>query len=748
MARELKDELNTPKAAEETKVKAKSPIQIEVDKDLEEVLTEIVCQDYDKAKDYRDTKEYGKDDKGLTLKFKEWLDALRDLYYGNRPFKTIPWKYCSNRSLKIAQAIVEMLHSRLYAAVWNESLIRWRPGGVEDVDKVKRINTFMNWWIRVKARLGSFFDGWVKTAIAYGDVTTRVGWEVKEYDTGQTDSTKIMGEDGNQLANPDGSDAVSIEKRFKREENTKANIIAKEDIFLQPKAKGIEEDPLIIRHRYLYSQLESMEKKGRIVNLDKVRENIDKLIELPEKTPTEKMAALKQVKRRNIPVNVIEWYGRYDVDDDDFEEDIRLLVDPENKIFLGGVLMTVLTKNGKRPLDITKFNLRLEDPEGLEGYGVLEQVKELAEEIDACFNQLTDSNTLSIMRPGFYDPSGDVDAPTLRLAPNQMAPVSNPTKNVFFPDFNIDTTRLLNAIRMVMEFIERLTGASSYVMGKESDIVGGSGTATRTQAIVQSAEQRFSTPAQRLQAGAARILSKILDQIQLNIPPGLEMRVLGEKGEPLFKAGELTDEGISGEFDAYLLEDSSMGDKNMERQIMDMLYQSLMQNVLVMSDPVKIDKVTRNFVTAYTSKTEADELLGPAPERKDYDTPEEENTLMIQGDFAKVRALMPENHLQHMMVHQELLSSPSFAEMPKGIAEQVYQYAQGHIQEHAGMFQQAMNNAIALKGGQGGQQPGQNAPGQGNASGGGMAPGSGPLGQVLNEKRTGESKQATDRPPQ
>ena len=59
---------------------------------------------------------------------------------------------------------------------------------------------------------------------------------------------------------------------------------------------------------------------------------------------------------------------------------------------------------------------------------------------------------------------------------------------MYFPNFDIPTERLINAIRLVLEFIERLTAASSYVMGKESEIVGGSGTATRTNAILQNAE--------------------------------------------------------------------------------------------------------------------------------------------------------------------------------------------------------------------------------------------------------------------
>ena len=95
--------------------------------------------------------------------------------------------------------------------------------------------------------------------------------------------------------------------------------------------------------------------------------------------------------------------------------------------------------------------------------------------------------------------------------------------------------------------------------------MAGSGTATRTQAIVGAADQRFAIPAVRMRAGAARILTLVLDQIQKNIPAGLENRVLGEDGEPIFKSNELTEQGISGEFDAYLLEDISMGSANLQR---------------------------------------------------------------------------------------------------------------------------------------------------------------------------------------
>ena len=165
-----------------------SPIQIPIDEKLQDILVEIVLQDFDRAKTARDNREYGKNEKGIALNFDGWMKALKDLYYGNRLFKNIPWKYCSNRSMKISMAILEMLHSRLLAATWNENRLRWRPGGLEDVDKVDRIDRFMFWWLMVKYRIRDFFDGWVKVAIGFGDVATKLGWEVREYDTGQVDT--------------------------------------------------------------------------------------------------------------------------------------------------------------------------------------------------------------------------------------------------------------------------------------------------------------------------------------------------------------------------------------------------------------------------------------------------------------------------------------------------------------------------------------------------------------------------------
>lgn len=744
MARDIKAELNpedSDNIPELPESEPLSPIQIQISEDMQKTLVQVVLEDYESAKTAREKKEYGSSSKGEKLSFDRWFKGLRDLYNARREPKTIPWKYCSNRSLRIAAAILDMLHARMFASVVNEDLLQWKPGGVEDYPKVERIEKLMHWWVWVRCRARSFFDNWIKTVIGYGENITESYWKVRWIDKGQTQSEPQMDEQGMPVMGPDGQPMV---KQFREPvpfEQSQSRVYLRDQFYLQEHSIDIEQEPVILEENFLYRELEQAEMEGQSVNISnllksKLKSEIPVLTGI---TPDE-AERVKNIKIRNIPVKILKWYGKFDADGDGFDEDIRILISPEHELYLGGVSVRDLTYSGKRPICFNKFESRFDCPFENDGEGVIEKVRELAEEIDAIFNQLTDANTLSILRPGFYDSAGDIDAPVLRLAPNQINPVSNP-ESINFPDINIPTERLINAIRLVLEFVERLTAASSYVLGKESEIVGGSGTATRTNAILQSAEQRFALPTERLREGAAKIINQYLDLLQLNIPPGLETRILGEDGEPLFGENELSKEGIAGEFDAFLLPDPSMGSKAQERELAQMFYSLLLQNMIVGSDPVKIYKVTADLIKAYDKDPEL--YLGPEPTSDMIDDPADENTLMIQGDFGRVRAQMTENHMEHIKVHMDLMQSPSLAELPPHLAQEVTQYNQQHIQEHQLMMQTMMGLISQFGGGKKGGMGGEN-----NAGGGEMLEGTqespgleniqGPLGQALNTKREGE----------
>lgn len=764
MARDIKDELQgnsqggmaDPSVSPVTNppIPSTNPsVQLPISPEIQEQLVRIVLEDWNSSKTARDKMDYGLDSKGGALNFDKWIKGLRDLYNARREPKDIPWKYCSNRGLKIAASILDMIHSRMLPAVINEELTRWRPGESTDQPKVDRITKLMYWWIWVHCRMRSFFDIWVKQASGYGDVLTESSWKVQTIDKGVTNEQPIVDEMGQPVLNPDGTPAVSKTRMISLIETSTSKVYAKEDVFLQECSTDVQTEPVILRDNFKYRELEQGEQEGKFINIT---------TELRDKLPYEKAQGesdnpqdaekLKAVRLRNINVEVLKAYFNFDADGDGFAEDIRILVSPEHELYLGGMAVKDLTKSGKRPLDFTKFDNRIEKPEENFGEGILEKVRELSDEIDAIFNQMTDSNTLGILRPFFYDPGGNVDAPVLKLGPNKGTPVSDPSRNVFFPDIRIQTDQLILAIRLVGEFIEKLTAASSYVLGRESEIVGGSGTATRTNAIVQSAEQRFAMPAERLREGASRIIRQHLDILQLNIPPGLENRVLGEDGLPLFSGNELTAEGISGEFDAFILLDPSQGSQETERQLSAMLYSVLLQNPLIGTDPTKIYKVTADLLKSYGKDPE--EYLGPQPDSDMIDSPEDENTLMVQGDFARVKAQIAENHILHIQKHTELINSQSLQQLAlvtPALAQQVVQFAQQHIMEHQQLMQIMMSiqqkfgqakQSGQIGGDDGGSSDGKTTSGstsEGNGEPSSMATVPGPLGAAMQTKRSGES---------
>lgn len=725
-------------------MKSVNSIQIQVDESMEKLLVETAIDNFKTLEDARNKKDYGQDSKGVGYTFDTKQKSLNNLYYGKRETKNIPWKFCSNRSLKIAMAIIDLLHSRMFPIVWNEDLIKWKPTEKTDKQKVERINKLMDWWIRVHTRLKGFFDQWCKVNVGYGDAATEVSWDIKYIDTGGVLETPILDEFGIQLMEKDGTPAINTEKKLKIEENTKVEILPKENVFF---GRDIDNDPIVIKCNWLYSQLEEMEQLGKAVNVSKplyensnhLKKLIDaKLNETFAYSTAENIETIREVKLRSTDIDVLKCYMKIDIDRDGFAEDVRILIDPLRKVYLGGIAVKDISKRGKRPIDFTKINDLIENPTALEGYGYLEMVQPLAEEIDAIFNQLTDANTLSILRPGFYDPAGNLVPQNITIAPNKLIPVSNPQRNIYYPDFQISTERLVVAIRTVMEFVERLTAASSYVLGRESEIVGGSGTATRTQAIVGAAEQRFAIPAEKLREGAGRILTLILDQVQKNIPPGLENRILGEDDEPIFGSNELTEEGISGEYDAYLLEDASMGSSDTQRQLISNLYALLLQNPLVASNPTNLYTITAELIKSH--KENPVDYLGPEPEAMTLMTPEEENTMLAQGDFSHVQVKMTENHLQHLTSHQAFLQSQTMQVLMQNnpdIAQQIAAFLQQHIQQHMLMMQQMMATMTKF-GGQSGQ-PGQVGGNQAATQQPGMGNISEPAGSVAARQETGAS---------
>jgi hypothetical protein len=510
-------------------------------------------------------------------------------------------------------------------------------------------------------------------------------WKREQKDLDQTEQVPMIGPDGQPMLDDMGQ-PMSVEQRLLHtDEKPQIRILPVGKVLLQPGATTIEDDSVIVIEDHTYRELADMQRRGLAQNVtDVLKPEVDTRISTEFNLALDSAEDVADVnaKRRNMPIECLRWFGKFDANGDGFDEEIVALITNKEEVFLRAHLLAKISRTGKLTIVHKNFLDRIGGK--MLGIGLLEQVKPLAEEIDACFRQMTDANTMSVMRWGFYDPNSDYDPDEHVAKPRAMYPVSNPQQNVYFPDLQIPIERLLNAIKLVTEFIERLTAASSYVMGKESEVVGGSGTATRTQAIMSSADTRFNLPATNLREGLAELYTDVFNLLALNCPKGLEEKILGAQNEKVFSGEISVQDALALEMECYLAPAADLGDANTRRQLASMLYDKLLMgmNPLIVNDPNRIWFTTANFLTAYGEDPQ--EWIGKPASQKPTNDPFEEHTMMRDGRYTPVEP--QENHMEHLMVHNEELNGPNVLLWPP----QRVEFLRQHVQQHMQMMQQML----------------------------------------------------------
>jgi len=673
--RAIKDSIELADVEQPANMVEQNPLLLQLSEAQQSELVAIIMEDYRNALEARQQTSWGTDQNGKGIDFDTKYAKLIELYEGEDVERPEAWM--CGRSLKIAQSIVEMLVARLFPAVWNEDTIRWKPVEFTDKKRTQAVNQIMRWvlvnWMKIRKDVLNL----TRCTISLGTSFTEPYWSVKKRDLEKITQQSVVDETGAPVVDPATGQPMSLEARMLSiDEKPAIKTIPLTKILTQPGCTDIQKEPVIKLEDYYYHELEQEQREGIVQNVDdKLKAAVDKTLITKfgsELDKAEKIASLN-AKRRNTLVETLTWYGPYDANGDSFPEEIVVRVAIKDEIYLQGYPLSAISRRGIRPIVQTNFMNRMFK---LLGIGVLEQVKPLAEEIDACFRQLQDANTLGIMKWGFYDPNSDYNPDEHVAKPRAMYPVTNPSQNVYFPDMNVPIERLIMAIRLVLEFIERLTAASSYVMGKESEIVGGSGTATRTQAIVSSADTRFNLPGMNIRDGIAETITHIFDLCHMNMPEGLEKRILGEDNEPVFDSNEDIKAAFMTEMDCYLEPNAAFGDVNTTRELATVLYDKFVMggNPLVVGSVPNLYHATANVFKAYGENPK--EWIGPPPIQKETNDPTEENTIIREG-----RVISPEpqeNHLEHILVHSEVLQTPEIILWSREAVQVLTQ----HIEEH------------------------------------------------------------------
>ena len=124
--------------------------------------------------------------------------------------------------------------------------------------------------------------------------------------------------------------------------------------------------------------------------------------------------------------------------------------------------------------------------------------------------------------------------------------------------------------------------------------------------------------------------------------------------------------------------------------------------------------------------------------------------MILQGDFAGLKATITQNPMEHLVEHMGFLQDPALQQLPIPLRQQITDVLMQHIQQHMQLLQLTLQAASQQKPGGGGEgKGGDNGSQPGGAPGGGPGPaqaiGSEPgLGAVSNPLAKAQTNQRGD----
>ena len=265
---------------------------------------------------------------------------------------------------------------------------------------------------------------------------------------------------------------------------------------------------------------------------------------------------ITETEIRAFPITLVEWYGTYEKNGK--KEKWRFIVEPITRTFLAGKALRKIRRDGKYPFVGGPFIRR---PGFVRGKSMPHDISDIVNAFNNVYNQKSDFQYVTNCPFGFYQPDEVHKKQVMDLVPGELYPTTDP-ESVVFPNLQRSMAWAESDFRILMEVLERKTGAASYFMtnSRSADT-----TATRDKIVNEKSETRFGLWVQRLIEDISEAITMWLVLYQDWAPSDLGSRVLGEDGKKLFP--NLSIETLRGNYRARLTPDVLSGSKALDREI-------------------------------------------------------------------------------------------------------------------------------------------------------------------------------------
>jgi len=471
-------------------------------------------------------------------------------------------KWMSDRNLGLARATADSYQAILLATCWNPNTINFVNTKKNDIDTRTNQEAFTKWGMgKHEANAKPEVDDFIHNRVVAGSSFFKIYRKVWE------EWVDIRIPKKNKAGNTYAYEIKTRKKTFQK--GVMENIPDIDDILIPEYGKDIQDLTFFVQVLHVDGEKvlgwindKTFTPTSKEDYKKKLRNHIysEKKSKIKEKrlrqlgiTPE----TISDADVRRLDIDLHEWYGYYTKDKR--TERFRVTVDLANEEFLRGKPVRKINRSGKIPFAGGSLN---REPGQIRGDSLLKIIAPLVNAFNNVFNQKSDFQYVTNCPFGFHNPSEGYNKQAYELEPMVSYPTDGePSRNVYFPNLQRSMAWAEADIRIILEMLEKITGAATYFLTSQSK----QATLGRDKIVEEKGETRFGLWVARIIEDICEAISMWFELYQDFPPKNLAERILGEDGKQLFP--NLSIDSLRGDAVVQMTPDVVAGSKSYRKQL-------------------------------------------------------------------------------------------------------------------------------------------------------------------------------------
>ncbi len=348
----------------------------------------------------------------------------------------------------------------------------------------------------------------------------------------------------------------------------------------------VQRGPYVIQQAfYTIREFEMYKEQGYFDDVDPAMDAIyDSQTELITYTKYMQAGYVRDVTQTKLPlINVLKWCGKWKINGKWQElivwkdKNTNAILRVEKNIFGVRPYFPIVPF----PIDETPY-----------GESLCKIIRPLVQELDLLLRTITNIALMKSAPPKFYDPASGFNPSTVgQFGPNSWIPAREPSRNVLIPPQPEDPGVAMEVIKLLINFIERITGVNEVTQGQISQRANT--TATEVQQAMIRSGVRFDQVYERVKDQLKPMFGYIHKLVLRYMSETKEVRMMGAENKGRLLA--IHKQQLAGAFGFELAGNSIVTEQN-ELQNALALYNTVGQNPYLSYKPESIYYMLYNIV--------------------------------------------------------------------------------------------------------------------------------------------------------